>query len=307
MFLAMDETHVELAMREAAFGTRPDLAITAFPRRPVPQWLAAVALGGQGRYAAAATVLTALLRDADPVLAALAASTLASHRRQLGGHRAARALDAMALGRLASAGQHAGDPAASEDPDGVDARGAWSDAVLGLAADALGIGRVAEARRLLAAAAALGAPGWRGAIRLGWVSAEIELGVGRADLAVRYAEAAAGLAAATDSVRHQVKSALVLGAALAAGGRGAGVPQDTERNRARSVLTDARQEAATLGLLPLGWPCALLLAELEPESARQYRRDAGTILHCLLRRADPIGRAVARSSSWVPDPAGLIG
>jgi hypothetical protein len=269
----------------AAFGDRPDLIITTVPPDQTQRWLAAVALGGQGRYAAAA----ALLRQpfADPLVASQAASTLASHRRQLGGHAAARMLDAAALRTC-----HAGSPTEAK-----------SDALLGLAADALGLGRLTEARRLLAAAARLepDSGGWRAAIRLCWVSAEIELGAGRADLAVPHAESAVERAAAADSVRHRVKSVLVLGAALAGRGRAG------DRARARRLLRDAEGAAFGLGLLPLVWPCALLLADVEPASAPAHRRRAGDALRLVLRRADPVARRIAGVSPWVPDPGRLTG
>jgi hypothetical protein len=269
-------------LEAAAFGGRPDLEITSVPPDPRSRWLAAVVLGGQGRYAAAASLLGELLAEPDRMLAALATSTLASHRRQLGGHAPARVLDARALGLLA----------------GREAPVAWSDALLGLAADALGLGRLTEARRLLAAAERLGEAGWRAAIRLRWVSAEVELGAGRPGVAVPHAEKALELADAAPSARHRTKSRLILGAALAANG---------EPHRARPVLEDASRAASGLGLVPLMWPCALLLADLEPDAAAEHRRRARIALHAVLRRADPAGRRIARASPWVPDPARLTG
>jgi hypothetical protein len=266
---------------DIAFGDQPGFPITHVPPDSGSRWLAAVALGGQGRYAAAAALLHELLGDPDPVVASLAASTLASHRRQLGGHRAARTLDAMALRALA----------------GLDAPEARSDALLGLAADALGVGRQPEARRLIAAAERFDA-GWRAAIRLCWVRAEVELGAGRADLAVPHAELAAERAAAGGSVRHRVKSALVLGASLAA---------DGDHHRAGRLLAGTVAEASDHGLLSLVWPSALLLAELEPRARPVHRRVAGDALHRVLRRADPAGRRLAAESPWLPDPAGLTG
>jgi hypothetical protein len=263
---------------EAAFGDRPDLAITSVPPDPESRWLAAVALGGQGWYAAAAALLDGL--HADRRFGSLAASTLASHRRQLGGHASARALDAKAL--------------VLAPPGAVAAR---SDALLGLAADALGLGRIGEARRLIDAARRLGEAGWRAEIRLRWVSAEVALGAGCPDDAVQHAEAATERAAASPSIRHRVKSALILGAALA----------DGEPERACKLLLATRAEASERGLLPLVWPCALLLAAVDQESARAYRRCAGNALHSLLRRADPTGRRIAGRSPWVPDPSGLTG
>lgn len=123
------------ALEQAAFGDRPDLVITARPAQPRDRWLAAVVLGGQGRYAAAAVLLDELIAGRDPVLAAFAASTLASHRRQLGGHAAARVLDATGLHRLATAGRFpaapartccSGSPPTPSAPAGSTRRGGWS-------------------------------------------------------------------------------------------------------------------------------------------------------------------------------------
>ena len=272
-------------LHRAAFGDRPDLVITSAPADPGSRWLAAVTLGGQARYAAAATLLRPVITGADPVLGALAAATLAAHRRQLGGHVAARDLDRLAYRRLA--GQVA--------PD------AWSDVLLGLAADALGLGRIPEARRFAHRAGQLGDAGWRGAIRLGWVRAEIELGAGRPEHAVPHAEAAAERAARSGSARHQVKSGLVLGAALTVRGL------DADRARARQLLDTARRRASRLGLLSLLWPCRLLLAELEPANAEAHHREAAYAVHGVLCRADPDGRRIARASPWVPDLDGLTG
>ena len=256
---------------DAAFGDRPELPITTVPPDPESRWLAAVALGGQGWYARAAALLTGL--GTGP-LGSLAASTLASHRRQLGGHAEARRLDALAL------------QAAPDEQT-------RSDALLGLAADALGLGRLAEARRLVDAAKGL--EGWRAEIRIRWVRAEIDLGAGNPEAAREHAEEAAELANASRSVRHRIKSALIFGAALPFG------------DRARKLLTATRTEASERGLLPLVWPCAMLLAGLEPDSSRDHRRCARHALHSVLRRADPVGRRIAARSPWVPDLGGLTG
>lgn len=269
-------------LRRAAFGDRPDALLPVPPADPWQRWLAAVALGAQGHYAAGAALLSHLTRAGDPVLAAHAAGTLAAHRRQLGGHAAARRLDAAGLARLA----------ASRRTDHA-ARAVRGEILLGLAADALGLGRVPEAQRLLAAArAAAPDPDWRPAIRLGWVSAEIALGSGCADVAVEHARAAARLADAGPSVRHRVKSGLVLGAALVT--RGAG-------EEAGVLLNGVRDRAREYGLLPLVWPCALLLAELDPAAAATHRRAAAEVLRTVLGRTDPQGRRLAAASPWMPD------
>ncbi|MEV4317534.1 hypothetical protein [Actinocrispum sp. NPDC049592] len=274
-------------LRRAAFGDRPDIHVTATGTAK-DQWLTAVVLGGQGRYAAASALLTALLTDPDPVLASLAASTLGSHRRQVGGHDAARRLDAAALARLPAA-------ATDGDRDGVDLLGARSDALLGLAADALGVGRLTAARRLISAADALGDVGWRGQVRLRWVRAEVELASGHPDAALPHAEAALRRARAAEAARHVAKSEMVLSATLAACG---GV---TERERARDLAEGVVDRAIEFGLLPLVWPCSLLLADLDPLGADGHRRRAAGALHCVLRRSDPIARRLAASSPWVPN------
>lgn len=272
-------------LADAAFGDRPDLVITRTPSDPREQWLAAVVLGGQGRYAAAASVLDPVRDHPDPVLAALACATLAAHRRQLGGHANARVLDAAGHARLAGL------------PDTPATAEARSDVLLGLAADAVGAARLGEARRLLAVARSRGA-GWRAAVRADWVSAEIELSAARADEAVPYAERAAARAGQQGSVRHRIKSSMVLGAALAARGR---------PGRAERMVRAALADATDLGLLSLVWPGALIMAELDPGRADDFCRCAGLALQSVLHRTDPIGRRLAERSPWVPRPAGPTG
>ncbi|MCE7005830.1 hypothetical protein LWC34_23805 [Kibdelosporangium philippinense] len=273
-------------LRRAAFGDRPDAHVTT-TTTPKDRWLAAVILGGQGRYAAASTILTDLLTHPDAVIASLAASTLGSHRRQVGGHDLARRFDAAALAKLTDT--------VDGDCDGIDTLGARSDALLGLAADALGTGRLSTSRRLIAAADALGDVGWRGQVRLGWVKAEVELASGNSSESVPFAESALRRARAAGAARHIAKSEMVLAATLTAHG---GV---TERIRARHLASGVVDQAIEYGLLPLVWPCSLLLADLDPQKAERHRGRAAGALHCVLRRADPIARRLAASSPWVPD------
>ncbi|MFD2397332.1 hypothetical protein ACFSVJ_11940 [Prauserella oleivorans] len=162
----------ESDLRRAAFGDDPGLGdrVLAAADGPRERWLAAVVLGARGRYAAAASILQPLARGTDDVAAALAGSTLASHRRQLGGHAAAQPLDGAALARALGA---TGTP----DDDGLDPAGARADALLGLAADNLALGRLTASRRLIAAAAEH-VTSWRTRVRAGWVSAEVALAGG---------------------------------------------------------------------------------------------------------------------------------
>ncbi|TQJ03103.1 hypothetical protein [Amycolatopsis cihanbeyliensis] len=282
----------EQRLRRAAFGDAPaidDRELAAAGRAdPRTRLLAAVLLGARGRYAAAATILGELARADDPVTAALAASALAAQRRQLGGHARALALDGTALLRT-----EAGRVPESVDPDGLDAPGARADALLGLAADNLGLGRPAVARRLVAMAGS-GRPGWRASVRSGWVRAEIELVVGQARAAVRHAEPAAELAGNRGAVRHAIKSDLVLAAALGACGSPA------KRSRAAGLVDAALAAAEKLELWSLAWPAGLLAAELDEAPAAPHRSRVTRQLHAVLRQADAEGRRLARASPWVP-------
>ena len=147
-------------------------------------------VGAQGRYAAAYALLEPLSVATDPVLASLACSTIGSHRRQLGGHHAARRWDALAARHAARARSDG----VGTDPDGIGPTGALADALLGLAADALAVGRLAEAAALVDRAAAPARGSWRTRVRHAWVSAELVLASGRASAAVAPAERAAALA-----------------------------------------------------------------------------------------------------------------
>ncbi|MGB3440255.1 MAG: hypothetical protein WBA97_16030, partial [Actinophytocola sp.] len=205
--------------------------------------------------------------------AALASATLASHRRQLGGHAAARTHDARGL-------------AAARSDD------AMADVLLGLAADAVGTGRLDEARRLRDR---VPLTTWRARVRHGWVSAEICLSAGEA--ARQHAERALEEAAAVNATRHRIKSEIVLAAALAA----------SEPVMARKLVTRARDDATDLHLSSLVWPASLVLAEVDPSEASLHTRNAAVVLHGLLLRADPRGRELAGRSPWVPEPAGPTG
>lgn len=262
---------VTATLEDAAFGHRPDLPISDVPAAGRGRWLAAVVLGGQGRYARAASLLTPVARRTDD-LGALAAATLASHRRQLGGHASARTLDARAVAKAT------GDEA-------------FADALLGLAADAVGAGRLDEARRDRDRAPRTT---WRSRVRAAWVSAEIELSAGRADLARPYAERALE---DVEGTRHRIKSTIVLAATL----------RDTDPAMARKLVTQARDEATDLDLLSLVWPALLLLAELDPDEEPSHRQRANDVLHSVLRRSDPRGRELARRSPWVPTVTGPTG
>ncbi len=276
-----------VAVREAAFGDRPEADVWAALAGGVEdRWLAAVALGGQGHYAAAASVLGRLIPRGG-LFGSLAASTLASHRRQLGGHAAARVLDGRALAMAPRGG--------GRDPDDVDAAGARADALLGLAADAVGAGRLAEARRLHAT---VEPRGWRSRVRHQWLAAEIALAGGHAEQAVHPAEVAAATAREAGATRHTLKSDLVLGTALVVWGTPESVHRGLDLLLCDLNHTDRR------GLFSLVWPTALVLANAQADrtiaATENVKERAENALSCVLRRADPAGRRLAARSPWIP-------
>lgn len=153
-------------------------------------WLGAVALGGQGRYAAARAVLRPLRRSSDPVVRSLSASTEGSLWRQLGWHRLAAVQDGRALLELTGT-----------EPGHVEAR---ADALIGLAADSIGAGRLSRALTLLSRCdQVLGTAdaAQRPRIRMHWVRAETALAQGRFEDAVLYAETAAELSRKYSTLR----------------------------------------------------------------------------------------------------------
>jgi len=240
---------IERALAAAAFGNEPGRWPLPTATTPHQLWLRAVASGGQGRYGSAYGDLAALRRrcadrQADRRLVSLAHSTQGSLLRQLGWHTLARGWDGRALAL------------ADTDPE------ARADALIGLAADALGVGRFSVAATLLTLAdAALGPAKLpvhvadRLAVRRRWVAAELAMASGEGAIAVRHAEEAVELAQAmvVASARHRVKSDVVLAAALCS----AGVTE-----RARAVAETALEAAGRFGLTPLRWALACLLIDI---------------------------------------------
>ncbi|MGO9929730.1 MAG: hypothetical protein ACLPLP_27450 [Mycobacterium sp.] len=265
----MVERMVEHKLAAAAFGDQPGSWPLPTATTPNQLWLRAVAAGGQGRYGSAHRDLEVLRRGGSPgSLVSLAHSTQASFLRQLGWHTSARGWDGRALA-LARA-----------DPE------ARADALIGLAADALGVGRFAAAATLLTRVDPLLAPGPaapdRLPVRRRWVAAELAMASGDGALAVRHAEEAVELAQAmgVPSARHRVKSEVVLAAAHRSAG-------STER--ARAVAEAALDATGRLQLIPLRWALACLLidignvsfstqelCEIRDICAGQVRRAGGT-------------------------------
>ena len=226
----------------AAFG--PDPARWPLPAAPTPGglWLRAVAAGGQGRYGTARADLDELLRR-EPVgrLASLASSTHASFLRQTGWHELARGWDGRAWAL------------AGDDPECA------VDALVGLAADALGVGRFGASAALLDRARDMhdsaDAPPARLAIRLSWVRAELAMVTGDGPDAVRHARRGVELteSAPGDLRRHRVKSDVILAAALCCAG---------EMAASRDLADAALTATSEYGLMPLHWAVAGLLADI---------------------------------------------
>jgi hypothetical protein len=223
-------------LQNAAFGKNPERWPLPPATSPHELWLRAVIAGGQGRYGSALTDLARIvgLQHGGSVVS-LAHSTRASFLRQLGWHTHARTWDGRAL--------------ASAESD-VEAS---ADAFVGLAADALGMGRFAASARALDRARELlaGQAPARLPVRLAWVSSELAMVRGDGETAVEHAHRAVDLAAGLGSVRHAVKSDVVLAAALCSAG-------DVERSR--RVADDALSVCERHGMIPLRWALACLLA-----------------------------------------------
>jgi hypothetical protein len=221
-------------LSNAAFGDDPGRWPLPAATSPYELWLRAVAAGGQGRYSSAMADLATLRRGPRGPWLSLAHSTRASFLRQLGWHDVARTWDGRASAIAGSDGQ------------------AGADALIGLAADALGMGRFAASERALHRAAALlddPVPD-RLHVRIAWVSAELAMARGLGSTAVEQADIGVARAAALGSARHAVKSEVVRAAALCCAG---------DLDSSRRVADSALDATESLGMIPLRWALASLL------------------------------------------------
>ena len=245
----------------AAFHGRPDAGIEPLRRAvelavseglsaeaSAAGWLLGVCLSSAGRYGSALQILEPVATpegDVGPelqIFAALASASMASVHRQLGRHAVARSYDEQGLARTDGSGEAA------------------FDCLLGLAADAVGLGEKAAAQEHLAAAQKLAegrAEWWRQRVRLGWLDAEVGLLVGDGEAAVTAAEQAVDLAERSGAPRHVAKGLLFLGVAQVEAGR---------LDDAATALKRGGLLAESLGTLPLLWPTKALLGALLSES-----------------------------------------
>ena len=254
----------EADLAAAAFGADPGRWPLPSAHTPRQRWLRAVAAAGQGRYGSARSDLAAVLRAAPSgVPASLAHSARASFLRQLGWHDLARGWDGRALALSGGDAEAAG------------------DALTGLAADALGVGRLAAAATLLTRAdSVVAAAPHRLAVRRAWVAAELAMAGGDGATAVRHAEAAVELAAAGDRPGIAPRARWCWRRRCAAR-EPSTVPG--------TAAEDALELTGRSGLVPLRWAVASLLVDLadtetpiaelcdiRDESADRVRRWGGT-------------------------------
>jgi hypothetical protein len=213
-------------------------------------WLRTVSLGAQGRYLPAWRLMAPLLgrASASPEIpdrwASLAASTRASHLRQIGCGEAAIEWDTIAR-RCA--------PVDDEDAD------ALADALVGGAADQLVGGNVpAAVRGWTDARSVVQRAGQRARVRWHWVGTEIALARGSLDQAQEESSSALDAASGLGS-RHRTKTALIASAVSLA---------RSETQVASAHLHVAQGLLARGGWPTLWWPAALLWLDLAAVGVR---------------------------------------
>jgi len=136
-----------------------------------------------------------LVESADRAGSARAAVTLGSVLRQTARHAEAREIEAASL-------------------EGAPTAELRKHLLIGLAADAVGLGELAVVDETLALVGSELVGGWRAGVRLRWVRCERELLASSPANAARWARRALGLSERSGARRHQAKSLLFHGAAL---------------------------------------------------------------------------------------------
>jgi hypothetical protein len=187
------------------------------------QWLSAYLDAARGRFISALATTRRLTLAHDPSVRAAANRTAASVLRQTARHRDARVHDEQALREARTEAERA-------------------HALIGLAADAVGIGAHGGCAALLRRAAATApADDWRVLVRLEWVRTEFALLTDNPTSAQWFASAAVRKARAAGARRHVAKSMLFLGVSQ----RVAGDPS------ALQFLREAARIANELGAAPI--------------------------------------------------------
>ncbi|MFW0791081.1 hypothetical protein [Gordonia sp. CPCC 205333] len=238
-------------------------------------WDNVVTLGAQGYVRAGEGRMRQLsdaFRGTDPVVASLCASTRASWIRQAGRHSDAATVDGAAAS-FAFAGTDA-DPSASTVA-------ALGDALTGLAADNLGIGRFGASGRLLnrveeEVLPAIGSDagfifGDRIHLRWCWVSTELALYRGDFAAAVEHSGRGVDAARSVPSERHRIKTDLIAAATSAA---------NDDVDTARALAASCARRCAGNGLLPLRWAALTMLSGMADQAGQREgeREGVGTEL-----------------------------
>lgn len=192
------------------------------------RWLLAVCQGASGLFGTALRTASSLRQDSD--FAGEAHLVGGSIHRQLGHFDAAQRHDAQA---------------ATSPRESV-----CCEALIGLAADAIGAGEAdAAANHLAQARGAWQSQWWREGIRLQWVSAELALLVGEAQSALPGLRDAAAVGQANAAPRHLAKTRGFLAVALRSAR-----PGDPEAcAEAMTLLAQATEAAQALAAWPLVW------------------------------------------------------
>ncbi len=199
------------------------------------RWLRAYVFAATGSFERAETIARSVMtRSSDPDMQARAAVTVGSVLRQTGRHAEAQLIEAAALRRTSLPELRAH---------------LW----IGLAADAVGMGRLAVVDRELARIPAGLTKEWRISVRLRWVRCEREMLAGRPSHAARWARSALAVSERAGARRHVAKSLLFLGAATAeVAERARGPRRATAAAEARRSLGRSRAIAARIGARPIG-------------------------------------------------------
>ena len=291
------------AGERAAFHGRPASGVTALElafeqaraegkgaEATAAAWLLGVCLEGAGRFGGALSVLEPLVGAGDSevperrLFAALAATTSAGVRRQLGQLSEARRLDESAL--------LYGDGA----PEAV------FEATIGLAADAVASDDVVAASSYLTRARDIASDRgdwWQQRVRMAWTEAEIVLVTGDPERAAQVLLGAVQLAEGSGAPRHVARTLLLLGVAHV---------QAADLAAAESTLRRSATLADGLGALPTLWPARALLGTLlEGTSPAEAASSLSAARGAVIAIADDLPDDLR--TVWLdrPDVAALLG
>lgn len=253
-------------------------------------WLLGVCLAAAGKFGGSLAVLEPLVAAGTSevperrLFAALAASSSAAVRRQLGQPKEARLLDDAAFTLSEGAPE------------------ALFDATIGLAADAVISADAITAEHLLEQARLLTEghqDWWRQRVRLAWVDAEIALLSAEPANAAQTLLGAVQLAEVSGAPRHVAKTLLLLAVAQVESG---------DLAAAENTLRRSATLAESLGALPTLWPArALLGALLELSAPAESARSLAAARSSVIAIADDLPDDLREVWLDRPDVAALLG